>query len=541
MEKTKLLVVDDHIENVLFLSHLISNNDVEIITARNGEQALAHLMDHEFGLALLDVQMPGMSGFELARLIRASKKTKNLPMILMTSEQRERAVVFEGYETGAVDFLFKPLDPHVVRSKVRTFVLLDQQRRLSLAQVQEVENLKRKAEEANLAKSHFLANISHEIRTPLGAVLGFADILNQDKLSEEERREFLDAIRRNGELLSRLIDDLLDLSKIEAQRLDFERKEISIKDILSDVQSILGFRASEKGIALQVESPATDLLLMADPLRIKQVLLNVIGNAVKFTDKGQVRVQVKTQDCRSPAEAGHLKKVIFTIEDTGLGLTPAEVQRLFQPFSQADVSTARRFGGTGLGLVISRQLARLMGGDLQLVSSQVGVGSVFEVSLLLELSPYVNQAFHHNSLREPLAHESSIAGKVILVVDDVGDNRLLIDRYLRPQKINLLQAGSGQEALDILQTTSPDLILMDIQMPMMDGYEAVRRIRMRGYKAPIIALTAHAMREETRKCLSAGCDAVLTKPTRRNELVGLLQEWLSIGPKFNEGTPSPTV
>lgn len=539
MEKTKLLVVDDHIENILFLSHLISNNDVEIITARNGEQALAHLMDHEFGLALLDVQMPGMSGFELARLIRASKKTKNLPMILMTSEQRERAVLFEGYETGAVDFLFKPLDPHMVRSKVHTFVLLDQQRRLSQAQVQEVETLKRKAEEANLAKSHFLANISHEIRTPLGAVLGFADILNQDKLSEDERREFLDAIRRNGELLARLIDDLLDLSKIEAQRLDFERKEISIKDILSDVQSVLGFRASEKGIALQVEMPATDLLLMADPLRIKQVLLNVIGNAVKFTEKGQVRVQVKAQDCRSPAEAGHLKKVIFTIEDTGLGLTPAEVQRLFQPFSQADVSTARRFGGTGLGLVISRQLARLMGGDLQLVSSQVGVGSVFEVSLLLELSPYVNQTFHHNSLREPLANESSIAGKVILVVDDVGDNRLLIDRYLRPQKINLLQAGSGQEALDILQSTRPDLILMDIQMPMMDGYEAVRRIRMRGYKGPIIALTAHAMREETRKCLSAGCDAVLTKPTRRAELVGLLREWLAAGQNLNQSESSP--
>lgn len=539
MEKTKLLVVDDHVENLMFLSHLISSNDVEIITARNGEQALAHLMDHEFGLALLDVQMPGMSGFELARLIRASKKTKNLPMILMTSEQRERAVVFEGYETGAVDFLFKPLDSHMVRSKVRTFVLLDQQRRLSQAQVQEVETLKRKAEEANLAKSYFLANISHEIRTPLGAVLGFADILNQDKLSEEERKEFLDAIRRNGELLSRLIDDLLDLSKIEAQRLDFERKEISIKDILSDVQSVLGFRASEKGIALQVEMPATDLLLMADPLRIKQVLLNVIGNAMKFTDKGQVRVQVKAQDCRSPAEAGHLKKVIFTIEDTGLGLTPAEVQRLFQPFSQADVSTARRFGGTGLGLVISRQLAHLMGGDLQLVSSQVGVGSVFEVSLLLELSPYVNQAFHHNSLREPLANESSIAGKVILVVDDVGDNRLLIDRYLRPQKINLLQAGSGQEALDILQTTSPDLILMDIQMPMMDGYEAVRRIRMRGYKAPIIALTAHAMREETRKCLSVGCDAVLTKPTRRAELVRLLHEWLAAGQNLGQSEPSP--
>nr|WP_295905788.1 response regulator [uncultured Bdellovibrio sp.] len=528
MEKTKLLVVDDHIENILFLSHLISNTDVEIITARNGEQALAHLMDHEFGLALLDVQMPGMSGFELARLIRAAKKTKHLPMILMTSEQRERSILFEGYETGAVDFLFKPLDPHIVRSKVRTFVLLDQQRRLAQAHVQEVETLKRKAEEANTAKSHFLANISHEIRTPLGAVLGFADILYQDKVSEEERKIFLDAIRRNGELLSRLIDDLLDLSKIEAQRLDFERKEVSIKDVLTDVQSVLGFRASEKWIALKTSIHEEDLMMMGDPLRIKQILLNVIGNAVKFTDKGEVRVQVKDQECKSPAEAGRLRKVIFTVEDTGLGLTHAEVQRLFQPFSQADVSTARRFGGTGLGLVISRQLARLMGGDLQLVSSQVGVGSVFEISLLLELSPYVQQTLSTVSGKDSSAQASSIAGKTILVVDDVSDNRLLIDRYLRSQNITLLQAGSGQEALDLLQTSQPDLILMDIQMPMMDGYEAVHRIRMRDFKAPIIALTAHAMSEETRKCLSAGFDGVLTKPTRRNELIRILHEWLTL-------------
>lgn len=529
MEKTKLLVVDDRIDNIQFLSYLISSDDIEIVPAQGGDEALAYLAQNDFGLAILDVQMPGMSGFELARLMRSMKSTSHIPIILLTSEQQDRSVLFEGYDSGAVDFLFKPLNPHMVRSKVRTFVSLDQQRRLLNRQVQEMENLRRKAEEANISKNHFLANISHEIRTPLAAVLGFADVLYQEKISDQDRKESLLAIRRNGELLSRLIDDLLDLSKIEAQRLEFERKEFSIKDLLQDVQSVVGFRAYEKGVKLEFSLPDTDVMLMADPLRIKQILLNVVGNAVKFTEKGHVRVQMSLEECRSPAEAGALRKVVFKIEDTGLGLTAAEVQRLFQPYGQADVSTARRFGGTGLGLVISRQLAQLMGGDLRLISSQKGVGSTFEVSLIAELSPYARPTPVTETIpREPIARATSIAGKVILIVDDVEDNRLLIAHYLNAQNIVLLQAETGQEALDLLQKKIPDLILMDIQMPGLDGYEAVRRIRMRGVKIPIIALTAHAMREETVKCLSAGFDAVLTKPTRKNELINALYEWIPL-------------
>ncbi|KYG68572.1 hypothetical protein AZI87_04845 [Bdellovibrio bacteriovorus] len=529
MEKTKLLIVDDHHENILFLSHLISGEDIQVLSAKSAEEALSLLMNHDFALALMDVQMPGMSGFELARLVRALKKTRHLPMILMTSRQQDRSVLFEGYDTGAVDFLFKPLDPHAVRSKVRTFVLLDQQRRLLNKQVQEMEFLKKKAEEANVAKSHFLANISHEIRTPLGAVLGFADILSQDKLSDSERNEFLAVIRRNGELLLRLIDDILDLTKIEAQRLEFEKKEFSLKDLLKDVEASLGFRATEKGISLKIQSCDRNLTFVSDPLRIKQILFNVIGNAIKFTTKGQVDVQVRVEDAILERESCEARRVTFTVRDTGAGLTVDEVQKLFKPFAQADVSTARRFGGTGLGLVISQQLAQKLGGDLKLISSEVQVGSVFEITLVLDTVEGAPQ------VRTPVVSHSDIAShsledKVILIVDDVSDNRLLIDRYLRPHKVRLLQAGSGVEALETVCESHVDLILMDIQMPLMDGYEAVQRIRKLGYEGPIVALTAHAMREETMRCIKAGFDAVLTKPTRRQELVAVIQSWLSEEP-----------
>lgn len=529
MEKTKLLIVDDHPDNILVLSELLTSEDVEIFSAQSAEEALNLLLANDFGLALLDVQMPGITGFELARLARGVKKTRHLPMIFVTAQQHDKAVAFEGYETGAVDFLFKPLDPHIVRSKVRTFVQLDKQRRLLKAHVAEVETLKKKAEMASLAKSQFLANMSHEIRTPLGSVLGFADVLSQGQLDEEEKKECLAAIRRNGELLLRLVDDILDISKIEAQKLDFEKKEFGLRDLLEDIHTILNFKATEKGINLQIHIPQENIQVIADPMRIKQVLLNVVGNAIKFTNKGSVKVHTALVTPVGAENDRGFIKVVFVVEDTGLGLAPHEAQRLFQPFTQADISTTRKFGGTGLGLVISRQLARLMGGDLRLVSSEVGIGSTFEITLHLkhlgEVQPDTTVSKTQIAPNIDL-DPSDLHLRKILVVDDVSDNRLLIDRYLRSLNVQLLQASSGLEAIEAVEEYQPDLILMDIQMPVMDGYEAVRRIREKGFSNPIFALTAHAMREEKQKCLLAGCDLVLTKPVRRNELIQLIKERL---------------
>ncbi|HEX7675791.1 MAG TPA: response regulator [Bdellovibrio sp.] len=519
MEKTKILVVDDHRENIVAMTELIADEDIDIYSAENAEQALNHILEHEFALALLDVQMPGVSGFELARLIRGVSRTRNLPVIFVTAEQRDQSIIFEGYETGAVDLMFKPLDPYIVRSKVQAFVQLDHQARLLREQMKEVESLRKRAEDANLAKSQFLANMSHEIRTPLASVLGFSDVLSQENLSDDEKEDCLAAIRRNGELLLRLIDDILDLSKIEAQQLQFLKTEFSLDEILNDIGSTLDYRCEQKGISLEISRGFRQgSRYYSDPIRIKQILLNIVGNAVKFTTKGKVQVDVTTETISKNAT-----KLRFHVKDSGIGISETEQANLFQPFSQADISTRRRFGGTGLGLVIARHLARSLSGDLVLNESAPGVGSVFEISLVVAEVPTNKIASVPTVKTDAVVEPNFLQGVRLLIVDDVADNRMLIDRYLKKSGATIIEASSGTEALRLIEEAQPDLVLMDIQMPVMDGYEATTRARENGYAGPIIALTAHAMKEEIRKCLNAGCNEVITKPARRQDLLELLK------------------
>ncbi len=527
MEKTKILIVDDRKENIIALSELIASDEIAIFTALNAEEALNLILDNDFALALLDVQMPGMSGFDLARLIRGVNRTRHLPVIFVTAEQRDQAIIFEGYETGAIDLLFKPLDPYIVRSKVQAFVKLDRQSKLLREQVIELELLRKKAEDANYSKSQFLANMSHEIRTPLASVLGFSDVLSQESLDEEERAECLSAIRRNGELLLRLIDDILDLSKIEAQQIQFLKTEFSVAELLNDIQSTLGLRAEQKRITLSIpEDVDPAVRFVSDPHRIKQVLINVIGNAIKFTEKGSVEVSLKMAPAAHHSLSARRMALSFLVKDSGIGISESEEQKLFKPFSQADASTRRRFGGTGLGLVISRHLANSLVGDLKLLSSTPGQGSTFEISMEVEVAQENGSVQEKSALVDESA-ERELQGKKILVVDDVSDNRLLISRYMRNTGAEIIEASSGAEALDMIQWARPDLVLMDIQMPLMDGYETTQKAREAGFEKPIIALTAHAMREEIEKCRNAGCDEVMTKPARRRELSNLIHDMLN--------------
>lgn len=530
--KTKILIVDDLRENIVALSELIASNDVEILTAETPDRALDLLLDHEFALALLDVMMPTMSGFELARLIRGVERSRHLPIIFVTAHQMEQSVIFEGYESGAVDVLFKPLDPHIVRSKVRVFVRLDQQSKLLQAQVQTMARLKEEAESANVAKSRFLANMSHEIRTPLSAVLGFADVLSQGGLSVLEREESLASISRNGKLLLRIIDDILDLSRIEAQRMELERIAFDLGDALRDLETTLSNKATDKGIALEfTRGEGADGRYVSDPLRLKQVLLNVIGNAIKFTNKGSVRVHAVTSPAESLVPNGPVQRELkFVIEDTGIGLTQDEARRIFEPFAQADGSTRRKFGGTGLGLAIAKQLARSMGGDVSIERTKPGDGSTFVVSIRAEV--VVGKEVQADGAQAPAKAPqvadgaSGLSGKRVLVVDDVMDNRILIERYLKPAGVVVGTAAGGQEAIERAKASEWDLVLMDIQMPNMDGYEATSQLRRIGFEKPIIALTAHAMREELERCMKAGCDSTLTKPITRRDLIAKITDVL---------------
>ncbi len=523
--KTKILIVDDRKENIDALSLLIDADDVELHCTENPEEALSMILDHEFGLALLDVQMPVMTGFELARLIRGIDRGSRLPIIFVTAANQDSQMIGEGYSSGAVDLLFKPLDPNVVRSKVRVFVELDQATRQLRTQVREMAQLKEEAEAADLAKTRFLANMSHEVRTPLSAVLGFADILSQPDLSTREHDDYLASISRNGKLLLRIIDDVLDLSAIEARGYNVEKTEVDLGLMLADLEATLKIRAETHNVQLRVNrlSGASDRYI-TDALRLKQILLNVIGNAIKFTENGQVTVTVEAKESRRITDGvvqGH--DLVFTIRDTGVGLSEKETQQLFEPFSQADASTRRRFGGTGLGLVISRKLARSLGGDVRLIETRKGQGSTFEVVVRVQAAP------KKTDMKAPIAIDSAgiLKGKKILVVDDVADNRTLVERYLTPSGVIVSKASSGAEALSQIEADEADLILMDIQMPEMDGYEATTKLRAMGFKKPIVALTAHAMRDELDRCLKAGCDMTLTKPITKAALVEQLAKILA--------------
>jgi signal transduction histidine kinase len=512
LEKTKILIVDDHPENIVALSKLIEADDIEIYSATSADKALELLVRVDFGLALLDVQMPTVSGFDLARLIRGVKKYRHLPIIFVTAHQQDQAVIFEGYETGAVDLLFKPLDPHMVRSKVRVFVQINQQQKL-------LERLKEEAESANFAKSRFLANMSHEIRTPLSAVMGFSELFLADNVTDEERSEYAEAIRRNGKLLLKLIDDILDLSKIEAQQIILDEAPCDLNDLLQDIHSTLSLKAQDKNISLNISTQSTfDKEYLVDTLRMKQVLINIIGNAIKFTEQGSVDVRAS----REAIDEDH-DKVSFVVADTGIGMRPAEAKKLFKPFVQADATTTRKFGGTGLGLVISKEIAKAMGGDVQILETAPGQGTTFEVNFALK---HKDRKRHETSKRAGDTSAFDFRDQEVLIVDDSADNRMILELFLNKTGVRLRHAENGEEALRMVKSSSPDAILMDVQMPTMDGNETTRRLRAMGFKKPIIALTAHIFDEEHKACRESGCDIVMTKPVNRQELITKMSDLL---------------
>ncbi len=394
---------------------------------------------------------------------------------------------------------------------------------------QTLGELNRLAESATRAKSEFLANMSHEIRTPMTAILGFADVLLTEHgidCAPPARIEALRTIQRNGEYLLGLINDILDLSKIEAGKLDVVHEPCSCVQVLNEVVSLMRVRAEAKGLPLTLEyRGAIPESIQSDALRIRQVLINLIGNAIKFTEEGRVRVcahVVRRLDGPTLLQ--------IDVTDTGIGLTPAQAARLFTPFSQADSSTTRRFGGTGLGLTISKRLAEMLGGDIT-ISSTPGKGSTFSVTFATGDLDQVrwlespNEATLPTPRRQPQVDPAAIRLDCrVLLAEDGPDNRRLFKFLLEQSGAQVWVAENGlvacEEVLAARDRGTPvDVVLMDMQMPELDGYEATRRLRAAGYTAPIIALTAHAMEGHEAECLAAGCDAYLAKPVDRAEFL----------------------
>ncbi len=382
-----------------------------------------------------------------------------------------------------------------------------------------------KAEIAESTKNDFLANISHEIRTPMTAILGYAEILAKSEANEEEKVKAARVIDQNASYLMALIDEVLDISKLSSGNFEFDIEKTDVSNIVNEVYSLLNVKAHEKGLKLKLENfNSFPEFIFTDPKRFKQILINILGNAIKFTDEGEVNFKVGYKD-------GNLKVII---EDQGIGIEKDKLESLFRPFHQADTSVSRKYGGTGLGLVISKGFAQGLGGDVRILNTEVGKGTSIEISLNAGLDGMERDVKFQQKISTnicPNPNESSslkkLDGKRVLIVDDVVENCQLFSLYLEKAGAETMIANSGTEALKVLNNSLEperdfDVVLLDLQMPEMDGFQVIQNIQKSNFNIPVLALTAHASKEEQVKTKNAGFAFHITKPVRANELIQIV-------------------
>jgi signal transduction histidine kinase len=519
-----VLVVDDDPSMRLLARAAIEALGFEAMEAEDGQDAVELLEGLSPDLVVLDILMPRMDGFQACAELRMRKHSQHLPVLIMTGLTDVESIQ-AAFEAGATDFITKPINWTVFAHRVRYMVRAGRS-------VTELASARNAAEAATRVKSEFIANMSHEIRTPLNAVLGYIDLLRDGDLSPEERLSYLETVDSNGRHLLEVVSEILDFSKLEARNMQVERIPLSPIQLVSGVAALMSARAAEKGLDFRVEYRGKiPEVIQSDPVRLRQILLNLLGNAIKFTEAGGVRAVVSLPE---PGEHT-LGKLCFQITDTGIGIAPQDRQRLFESFVQLDTSTTRRFGGTGLGLAISQRLCACLGGKIG-VESTPGRGSVF--SFEIDTGPLhgvrMLESPEEAGIEPPasaVGASACLEGRVLLAEDGV-DNRRLLAVVLRKAGAQLEVAENGRVAVNKVLVAKDagepfDAIVMDIQMPVLDGLAAASTLRAGGYFGPLIALTADAQELTRRRCFAAGFDDFLTKPVERAQLLALLDSYLS--------------
>ena len=516
MKSINLLILDDKEENIISLSALLSEVEhIRIISSTDPNEALKICWKNDISIALVDVQMPEINGFEFVSLLKSNPKTNHIVAIMVTAISKEDKYLLKGLESGAVDYLYKPLNPEITIAKVSSFVqqihiqeeikkkniaLEESQRQLILA--------KEEAEEARRSKESFLANMSHEIRTPINGIVGIIHILRNTALNAEQH-EWINRLDSASDSLLLIINDILDISKIDSGMMKIEHEDFSIRQTLLDINDLFKIKAWDKKLDFHVDiDPQLPEYIRSSPIRIQQIINNFISNALKFTEKGAITL-------RAAAIEQNDKQctIRFTVSDTGIGIKPEAIEKIFVAFEQGDGGITKKYGGTGLGLAIVKRLASLLNGHIE-ANSTYGQGSSFSFEATFEK---VNN-FKPTSLAQtaPLSAMNKLEDVYILVAEDNELNSFMLVHILKSWGCQVDVVKNGKIALEYVCQNNYDLVMMDTHMPIMSGFQAIKEIKALPDKqkanTPIITISASVLQHEQAAAYKAGADSVIGKP-----------------------------
>jgi len=540
-------------KNAIFGNQQIKEklSNFEITSAFQGKEGLLKIQQalqegHPYAMAFIDMRMPpGWDGLETIQKIWEEYPDLQVVICTAYSDYSWHEIVKKLGETEKLLILKKPFDNIEVyqlasaltekwyltqkaRSKQeeleqivkqRTELLEETNRQLTIALEE--------AEEADRAKSEFLANMSHEIRTPMSSVIGFSDVLAEEDLTENQKK-YVELIRQSGKNLMQIINDILDFSKIKAGKFEIKMIECDLDQILSEVESIMGLDARNKGLEFKIiQKEKLPSQIYTDPTRLRQCFINLIGNSLKFTEKGHIYLIASLE-----YDNDNKPYIRFDVEDTGIGIKSENLESIFESFSQVDHGASRKYGGTGLGLAITKQLSNLLGGTISL-TSQLGKGSVFTLTIPvgMDIKPKSSSAKYDTSKNSTINSDNQNNTKLsgsVLIAEDCPSNQLLVKIILQKMGVDVTIANDGLEAVRKAQSQSFDLILMDMQMPEMNGYEATKILREKNITTPIIACTASATEGACKKCLDVGCTDYISKPIKRDELYKTISKYLPL-------------
>jgi signal transduction histidine kinase len=554
-----LIVDDDELDRRLVKIVLAKSANLirfDIDTAKTVTEALGKLVkDNYFNIILLDLNLPDGRGMENVQ--KVSSAAPNVPIIVLTGLDDEETGI-EAIRSGAEDYLVKgdglaytlvrTIRYAIERKKEKAGIVeakneLEQINARLLKATVTAREMAAEAGKANDAKSQFLANMSHEIRTPMNAIIGFSEVLEEEPLTEQQK-EYIKMILDSGKHLLQLINDILDFSKIETGRTRIENVECSIKSLLANIESLMSPAAKSKHLHLIIEYADNIPSIITDLVKLRRCLVNLIDNAIKFTEQGCVKIAVKQ------IEKENKPFIVFEIIDTGIGIPADKLSIIFDAFVQVDGSTTRRYGGTGLGLTITKQLAGLIEGDIS-VESEVGKGSIFRITLPANIAggeqqpapesvadrqtderiERIIETGHYNG---PGNLRTEFSGRVLVAEDNVM-NQTLIKLLLEKLGFVVTIAANSLEASEVVSKQHFELIFMDMQMPGMSGHTATKRLRSLGVKTPIIAMTAGVDEEDKKECLAAGCDDYIPKPVDKNRLIKVISSCLGVATTMSAG------